>query len=133
MSGMQTTFYTSTSTPLYSTSWIPSTTGQYAGTCSFLIVLAIAFRTLLAARTLQARKWQRLESTRQYRIAGADEAEQEKRLSEDERKRGSFSDKSIDGTVAVFKKSPPVPPWRISQDVPRACLDVVIAGVGYLL
>jgi len=112
---------------------MPSTTGQYAGTCIFLIVLAIAFRTLFAARTLQERKWQRLESTRQYRIAGADEAEQDKRLSEDEPKRGSSSDKSIDGNVAVFKKSSAVRPWRISQDVPRACLDVVIAGVGYLL
>ena len=26
-----------------------------------------------------------------------------------------------------------VRPWRTTQDVPRACLDVAIAGVGYLL
>lgn len=26
-----------------------------------------------------------------------------------------------------------VRPWRLTEDLPRACLDVVIAGVGYLL
>jgi len=112
---------------------MPSNTGQYAGTCIFLIVLTTIFRALFAVRALQEQKWQRLELNRRYRIAGADEQEQDKRFSEEELKRSSFSDKSIDGSVAVSKKSSAVRPWRISQDVPRACLDVVIAGVGYLL
>ncbi len=49
-----------------------------------------------------------MESRRRYIIAGAEEKEKESKRSR-------------------------VRPWRITQDVPRACLDVVIAGVGYLL
>ena len=76
-----------------------------------------------------------MESRRQYVIAGADEKERKSiRLSEDTIEVGSFSEKSTDSNVAGFKrKTRGVRPWRISQDGLRACLDVVIAGVGYLL
>ena len=62
-------------------------------------------------------------------IAGVDEKERgSNRSSEDKGNVGSFSN------VSGFKrKTGGVRPWRISQDAPRACLDVVIAGVGYLL
>lgn len=127
-SSMQIIFFTSTSTPLYSTSWTPSTTGQYAGTCIFVIILAVIFRTLFALRAIQERKWQRIESKRRYVIAGVEEKEREMSLSEEESKRND------EGDIKVFKrKSSAVRPWRITQDLPRACLDVVIAGVGYLL
>ena len=129
MSTMQITFFTSTATPLYATSWMPSTTGQYAGTCIFLIVLAVIFRALFAVRAAQERKWELTESRRRYVIAGADKKERgSSRSSEDKANIGGFSN------VAGFKrKTGGVRPWRISQDAPRACLDVVIAGVGYLL
>ena len=69
-----------------------------------------------------------MESKRRYVIAGVEEKEREMSMSEEESKRND------EGNVKVFKrKSSAVRPWRITQDLPRACLDVVIAGVGYLL
>ena len=134
MSTMQMVFYTSTTTPLYSTSWTPSTTGQYAGTCIFLIVLATFFRALFALRAVQERRWQQMESRRRYIIAGADEKENDSRSSADGSKMSVSSEQSNEGSMAVLKGNvSAVRPWRTTQDVPRACLDVVIAGVGYLL
>ena len=126
---MASVFFTSTTTPLYSDSWSPSNTGQYAGTCIFLILLATVFRTLFALRAVQERKWQLVESRRQYIIAGVGDKEKEQ-----ESKLSVSSRTSDEGSIKVIKKNVPgVRPWRITQDVPRACVDVVIAGVGYLL
>ncbi|KJR88155.1 copper transporter family protein [Sporothrix schenckii 1099-18] len=50
MSMMSMTFFYSLVTPLYSTAWTPATTGQYAGTCIFLIVLTVIYRALVAFR-----------------------------------------------------------------------------------
>ncbi|USP80905.1 Ctr copper transporter [Curvularia clavata] len=50
MSTMSMTFFTSTTTPLFSLSWTPHTAGQYTGTCIFLIALAAIFRALIAVR-----------------------------------------------------------------------------------
>lgn len=135
MSAMQMVFFTSTTTPLYSTSWTPSNTGQYAGTCIFLIIFATTFRILFALRAVQERKWQQLESTRQYIIAGAEGKQRENGMNEEESKMSVSSENSDDGSMNAIKRKQVsgVRPWRTTQDVPRACLDVVIAGVGYLL
>ena len=131
---MASVFFTSTTTPLYSNSWSPSNIGQYAGTCIFLILLATIFRTLFALRAVQERKWQLVESSRQYNIAGVENKEKEEEEKEED-SRGSVSSRtSDDGCIKVIKKETVgVRPWRITQDVPRACVDVVIAGVGYML
>jgi hypothetical protein len=47
---MAMTFFSSKTTPLFSTAWKPSTTGQYIGTCLFIVVLGMALRLLLAVR-----------------------------------------------------------------------------------
>jgi hypothetical protein len=47
---MPMTFFTSTTTPLYTTAWKPTTPSHYALTCLFLVLLCIVFRALLAAR-----------------------------------------------------------------------------------
>jgi len=47
---MSMTFFYSIVTPLFSNTWTPATTGQYAGTCIFLIVLAAVHRSLVAFR-----------------------------------------------------------------------------------
>ncbi|GAB7329915.1 hypothetical protein MBLNU13_g01620t2 [Cladosporium sp. NU13] len=47
---MPMTFFTSTTTPLYTTAWTPKTPAQYAMTCLFLVLLCVVFRGLLAAR-----------------------------------------------------------------------------------
>jgi hypothetical protein len=47
---MPMTFFASTTTPLYTTAWQPTTQTRYALTCLFLVLLCIVFRALLAAR-----------------------------------------------------------------------------------
>jgi hypothetical protein len=47
---MPMTFFTSTTTPLYTTAWTPKTPAQYAMTCLFLVLFCVVFRGLLAAR-----------------------------------------------------------------------------------
>ncbi len=43
------------------------------------------------------------------------------------------SDSSLDSVAPVTLQGYMLRPWRLSTDVPRALLDTVIAGVGYLL
>lgn len=43
------------------------------------------------------------------------------------------SDSSLDSVAPVTLQEYRHRPWRLSTDVPRALLDTVIAGVGYLL
>ena len=38
-----------------------------------------------------------------------------------------------DGIPVVDPRAAKLRPWRLSTDVPRAALDTIIAGVGYLL
>ena len=64
------TFFTSTVTSLYSAAWTPSSTGQYAGTCIFLILLATIFRGLFALRAIQEGKFAHAELGRQAVLQG---------------------------------------------------------------
>lgn len=43
------------------------------------------------------------------------------------------SDSSLDSVTQVTLQEHRTRPWRLSTDVPRALLDTVIAGIGYLL
>jgi copper transporter 1 len=47
---MDMVFFYSTITPLFTDTWTPSGTGPYAGTCIFLIILAVIHRALIAFR-----------------------------------------------------------------------------------
>ena len=100
------TFFTSTSTPLFSLSWSPSTAGQYAGTCIFLIVLAALFRALVAIR---------------FNLFKVLAVVQDRR--EDE---GVYGLGKGCGGQEVRK-------WRAGEAVWIAGADVVLAGVSYLL
>lgn len=48
-------------------------------------------------------------------------------------KEAKSSDSSLDSVTPVTLQEYMTRPWRLSTDVPRALLDTVIAGVGYLL
>ena len=121
MSTMMGTLFVSTSTSLYSSKWTPSTTGQYAGTCIFIIFLAAIFRALFFYRTTQEHTWRDAELKRRQLIVSG-------KKQEDDGAR--FGEKVIGAGNSKGRRSRP---WRISTDVPRALLDTVIAGVGYLL
>jgi copper transporter 1 len=108
MSMMSMTFFTSTTSSLYSSSWTPNSAGQYAGTCIFLIVFAVLFRGLLAVRlnifdVVSAIKLRR-------------------------------SDGFIHQEAYAFDcKQPTRRTWRVNEALMLAALDVLIAGIGYLL
>lgn len=105
MDAMAMTFFTSTGTPLFSMPWTPMTTGQYAGTCIFLIALAAICRGLLAVR---AHIFDIFASLKRGRYE----------------KPGFAPHIAADGTTR---------PWRASEAVVVGTMDTIIAGVGYLL
>ncbi|KAK0733635.1 Ctr copper transporter [Lasiosphaeria miniovina] len=131
---MMAVFQTSQATPLYSTGWTPSSTGAYAGTCIFLIMLALAFRGLLAAKTWQESRWLDAELNRRYVVVNG-KAPLAATLSRDSlAKNLVLSENGVEESVVVVKKrASHLHPWRLSVDPVRAALDTTIAGVGYLL
>jgi copper transporter 1 len=102
---MAMTFFTSTNTPLYSLSWIPNSTGQYAGTCIFLIAFATIFRALLAVRI----NFFEALAVVEHRHSG--------------------------GLIYPYAADakPKTRPWRVNEAIMLGSMDVVLAGIGYLL
>lgn len=136
MMTMMAVFVNSMDTPLYSTGWTPSSTGEYAATCIFLIVLGAVLRGLLAAKTLQEARWLDRELDRRYvAVQGRlPKAEQLSRDSLAKRMTMTLAENGAEEDVVVVRrKGVPSRPWRLSVDGPRALVDTVIAGVGYLL
>ena len=137
---MSMVFTTDHSTPLYSSQWTPTSSGGYAGTCIFLVVLAIISRLLQAYRHLLEVKWHDRAVQRRYVvIAGESPAQREKQLGADETEtseEATLTVRGADERVRVLRTSRrgvETQPWRISTDLPRACVFTVQAGVGYLL
>lgn len=105
MENMAMTFFTSSTTPLFSMAWQPHNLGQYAGTCIFCIVLATTFRALLALRV------------HVYPLLAALDA----------RRHGGIA-------LEAFKNEQTASqPWRARDAVLVAFLDMILASVGYLL
>jgi Ctr copper transporter family len=126
-------FFTSTSTPLYSLSWTPTSTGQYAGSCIFLIVLAVVFRSLLFFKARLEQKWLVAEMRRQY-IFDSGRVQVKRDMTGGGNTRGTPDAAIVDKDVIVARNAgSAVRPWRISTDGPRAVVDTIIVGVGYLL
>ncbi|KAI9702714.1 MAG: hypothetical protein M1820_006098 [Bogoriella megaspora] len=105
MDSMATVFFTSTSTPLWSTAFTPTTVGQYTGVCIFLIAFSAIFRMLLAIRV---NFFEIIAAAKQRRTAGL-----------------------LQPYAPEVKGVPR--PWRASEAVMLGAMDVAIAGVSYLL
>lgn len=139
MSSMSMVFTTDHSTPLFSSQWTPTSTGGYAGTCIFLIVLAVIGRLLSAARQRLETKWHDRALQRRYVvIAGENAGERERQLdaSAEKSDEATLTTRGVDENVRVIRtarSNVQGKPWRISTDLPRACIFTVQAGVGYLL
>lgn len=137
-SNMLMTFYTSTTTPLYSASWSPKSTGGYAGTCIFLVILAIISRGLGTWRHSLEHRWHDKAIGRRY-IVVSDKQRTSDQYSDKEREDGSnavLTVRGVDENVRVIKthaRSREGKPWRLSTDLPRASVFTLQAGVGYLL
>jgi len=132
---MQMAFFSSYSTPLYSSAWTPRSIGQYAGTCIFLILLAALFRGLFALKHVTEKKWLDRALNRRYVVVSGKLPEAE-RASEDSDGRAAtlLTKRGVEETVRVVRRHVrEVQPWRFSVDAPRAALVTLMVGVGYLL
>jgi hypothetical protein len=131
---MMSVFQTKIATSLYSTSWTPSTTGAYAGTCVFLIVLAVAFRGLLAAKSYAESRWLDAELRRRYVVVAGRQPLKETLSRDSLAKTMVLSENGIEEDVVVVGRRRTISrPWRVTVDPVRAFVDVCIAAVGYLL
>lgn len=132
---MAMTFFTSTRTPLYSNGWTPTSTSGYAGSCIFLIILAILFRTAFALRHRLERYWLDRHLNRRY-VVVAGRPTEKARVSTDADAKSALlvSASGVEEDVRVVRRHlRATPPWRLSVDLPRAIIVTVIAGMGYLL
>ena len=102
---MDMVFFTSTSTPLWSSALTPRNTGQYAGLCIFLIAFAAVFRLVLAIRL------------NLVDILAAAEM----------RRTGGLLQ------LPASKQHSKTPPWTAKEAIIIATTDLIVAGVSYLL
>ena len=91
---------------LYSTSWMPVTTAGYVGTWFFLFVLAVVWRGLVVYLASLDAFWVRKHENHAILINGGQEKATRR------------------NTVQA---------WRLSVNLPRAALAMLIQGIAYLL
>lgn len=127
-------FFSATNTPLYSNMWTPSSAGAYAGTCIFLIILAIVYRGGYTFKDYLEHKWHEAALQRKY-VVVADKTPISERVAADtDSKTGILTTNGVEESVRVVQApARHTQPWRFSVDLPRAALVMVNAGVGYLL
>lgn len=136
MSGgmMMMVFQTENATPLYSNAWTPRSTGAYAATCIFLVVLAVVARLLLAGRSIVEARWLDREMQRRYVAANGKIPLSEQIMTDPKAQQMTLTANGVEETVfVVARHNAQVRPWRFSVDPLRAVMDTVIVGVGYLL
>lgn len=127
-------FVNSADTPLYTSSFSPSTVGQYAGICIFLIILATVFRGLFAAKHMLEERWTAQALQRRYIIV-ADKTPAAERIERDDASRtGVLTANGVEERVTIAHgQVGGVQPWRFGVDLPRASMVTVIVLVGYML
>lgn len=141
MSSMSMVFTTDHSTPLFSNAWTPASTGAYAGTCIFLVVLAIIGRALQAWRQTLEQRWHDKAVNRRYVVVAEKDSEDARPSSEtaegvEKKDEAVLTVRGLDEKVRVVRtnsRSKETTAWRFTTDLPRACVFTVQAGVGYLL
>ncbi|KAJ5571353.1 hypothetical protein N7535_005013 [Penicillium sp. DV-2018c] len=128
-------FTNSHDTPLFSNAWTPSSSGSFAGTCIFLIILAIIDRCLIAFKASMERHWQAVHLNQRYVTVAGKNTEAAKIDADPDAKIASLiTAQGIEESVKVVHNISQGPlPWRFSVDLPRAFLFLCIAGVSYLL
>jgi copper transporter 1 len=132
--GMTMAFFTSTTTPLYSMSWTPQTAGQYAGTCIFLIFLAITLRAIFTAKSFLEMKALEGALKRRYVVVAGEKMVSDQAANDGSSMTGILTTNGVQEDVRIV--SAPVKhiqPWRFSVDLPRALLMTLATAVGYLL
>ena len=128
-------FIDSHTTPLYSSNWVPSSAGAYAGTCIFLIIVASTLRCLFALKAVLEQRWLAKARSRRYVVVKGKGTEAGKIDSDPAAKTGALvTTNGVEENVKIIRSDTRgAVPFRLSIDVPRAGLVTVIAGVAYLL
>ncbi|KAF2655814.1 Ctr copper transporter-like protein [Lophiostoma macrostomum CBS 122681] len=131
---MSMTFFTATNTPLYAKSWTPLSAGAYAGTCIFLIILAIILRAVLTIKSyLEARAIQSAMK-RRYLVIESENNMAAKLESDANSSTGILTTNGVAENVRIVQApAQHIQPWRFGVDLPRAALVTVAAAIGYLL
>lgn len=132
--GMTMAFFTSTTTSLYSESWTPKNAGQYAGTCIFLIVLAISLHALFTAKSFIEHKAMESTLKRRYVVVAGEKTIADQAMNDGSSMTAILTTNGVQEDVRVV--SAPVKhtqPWRFGVDLPRALLMTIAAAIGYLL
>ena len=135
MPSMSVVFTNAHNTPLYSASWTPNSAGAYAGTCIFLIGLATFLRALIAFKSISEQRWMSWAQKRRYVVVKGLTTEAERIDADPDAKNASLiTAQGVAEPVKVVRAyQRGAVPFRLSVDVPRAAIMVVIAGIGYLL
>lgn len=136
MGGMAMTFSNTHNTALYSNLWTPSSDGAYAGTCIFLIILAILDRGLFAFKAIMERRWLAAHLNRRHIVVAGKTPEAGRIDADAEAKAASLvTAEGVQESVKVVQRAatPEPLPWRFSVDLPRALIVLCITGVSYLL
>lgn len=122
-------------TPLFSSVWTPTSSGAYAGTCIFLIILAAIGRGLIALKAIMERHWLEKHRNRRYIVIAGKTTEADRINADPDAKLASLvTAQGVEESVKVVRNISHGPvPWRFSVDLPRAGLFLCIAGVLYLL
>ncbi|CAI7568431.1 unnamed protein product [Penicillium palitans] len=122
-------------TPLFSNAWTPSSSGSFAGTCIFLIILAIIDRCLIAFKATMERHWLATHLNRRYVTVAGKSSEAGNIDSDPDAKLASLiTAQGVEESVKVVHNINRGPiPWRFSVDLPRALLFLCIVGISYLL
>ena len=135
MPSMPMVFTNAHNTPLYSASWTPDSPGTYAGTCMFLIVIASCLRGLFALKSVIEQKWASRARNRRYVVVRGRTTEAGRIDVDPDAKMASLiTAQGVEEPVKVVQAyDRGAIPFRLSVDVPRAAITVVIVGTSYLL
>jgi hypothetical protein len=129
---MNMVFFTASNTPLYSNSWTPTSPGAYAGTCIFLIILAIFFRLIFTAKAYFEAK--AIQSALKRRYVVVEGEGPEKIASDATSMTGILTTNGVAENVRIVQAPAKlIQPWRFSVDLPRALLMTSAVAIGYLL
>ncbi|KAI3336047.1 Ctr copper transporter [Ustulina deusta] len=114
-------FFNNMVTPLYSLAWTPNNTHAYAGTCIFLIVLAVIHRALMALRSLAFDGNANL-------VARAHVPSDKESLASER-----IRPPHMGSLGQQLRERRATHPFLVSVELGRSLLEVFIGGVGYLL
>lgn len=114
-------FFQNMVTPLYSLAWTPNSTHAYAGTCIFLIVLAVIHRALTVFRSVA------FDSNPNLVARARLEADKELLVPE------RAQPPRIGNLGQRLRETRAQHPFLVSVELGRSLLEVFIGGVGYLL